>query len=231
MCATVSAGAIAILVILAYSFRRKFSFYDFVDFLMSKTRKFQNVEDLLKNYGSLAPKRYSYSEVKKMTNSFKVKLGQGGYGSVYKGEFHDGSPIAVTVLKEPKGRGEEFINEVASIGRTSHVNIVNLLGFCFQGRQRAPIYEFMPNGSLDKRIDQGDNLGLDAVTKEEENVLARKIIIVSLWCIQTDPLNRPSSTKMVEMLEGSIEALQIPPKPFLSSPSRTFEGSSTINIT
>ena len=61
-----------------------------------------------------------------MTKSFNNKLGQGGYGCVYKGQLQDGCFVAVKVLKESKGNGEEFINEVASISRTSHVNIVTL---------------------------------------------------------------------------------------------------------
>ncbi|KAI3699089.1 hypothetical protein L2E82_43120 [Cichorium intybus] len=93
-----------------------------------------------------------------MTNSFKVKLGQGGFGSVYKGALSNGNPVAVKILSELKGNGEDFINEVASIGRTSHVNIVSLLGFCFEGHQRALIYEFMPNGSLEKFIYDKNNL-------------------------------------------------------------------------
>ena len=87
-----------------------------------------------------------------MTNSFKDKLGQGGYGGVYKGKLQDGCFVAVKVLKELKGNGEEFLNEVASIGRTSHVNIVTLMGVCFEESKRALIYEFMPNGSLEKFI-------------------------------------------------------------------------------
>ncbi|PHT33404.1 putative receptor-like protein kinase [Capsicum baccatum] len=59
---------------------------------------------------------------------------------------------AVKVLSGLKGNGEEFINEVASISKTSHVNIVSLVGFCFEGRKRALVYEFMPNGSLEKFI-------------------------------------------------------------------------------
>jgi serine/threonine protein kinase len=96
-------------------------------------------------------KQYKYSEVKRMTNLFRDKLGQGGYGVVYKASLPDGRQVAVKVINESKGNGEEFINEVASISRTSHVNIVSLLGFCFENK-RALIYEFMSNGSLDKFI-------------------------------------------------------------------------------
>ncbi|KAB1205559.1 hypothetical protein CJ030_MR7G000896 [Morella rubra] len=106
---------------------------------------------VFRNYEPIPIRRYSYSNIKQMTNFFKDKLGQGGYGGVYKGKLPDGSLVAVKVLKESRGTGE-FINEVASIGRTSHVNIVTLMGFCFEDSKRALIYEFMPNGSLDKFI-------------------------------------------------------------------------------
>jgi hypothetical protein len=53
--------------------------------------------------------------------------------------------MVVKVLKKSRDNGEEFINEVASISRTSHVNIVSLMGFCFEGSKSARIYEFMPN--------------------------------------------------------------------------------------
>ncbi|PHT33406.1 putative receptor-like protein kinase [Capsicum baccatum] len=74
------------------------------------------------------------------------------FSNVYKGSLCNGSHVAVKVLNGLKGNGEEFINEVASISKTSHVNIVSLVGFCFEGRKRALVYEFMPNGSLEKII-------------------------------------------------------------------------------
>ena len=99
-------------------------------------------------------KRYSYETVKKMTNSFSHRLGEGGFGTVYKGKLPDatGRDIALKILNESKGSGEDFINELASMSRASHVNIVSLFGFCYEGSKRAIIYDFMPNGSLDKFI-------------------------------------------------------------------------------
>nr|XP_043616248.1 rust resistance kinase Lr10-like [Erigeron canadensis] len=323
------------------------------------------MEIFISNHGNLAPKRFKYSEIKKMTNSFLEKLGQGSYGSVYKGKLPDGELVAVKLLSKGTGEGEDFINEVASIGRTSHVNIVTLIGFCIEGKQRALMYEFMPNGSLDKflrgdghhlswntlfEITQGIARGLEylhqgsntrivhfdikphnilldeefvpkisdfglaklwknkesivsvkgargtvgymapevffnnlggashksdvysfgmmvlemtgahknntatkgnssdsyfpdwiykqiettgnrgdyGVTNDEEEKLARKMMMISLWCIQYDPSDRPSISKVVEMLEGSFESLVVPPKRFWSSPTtQPPQGSST----
>ncbi|XP_008243271.1 PREDICTED: LEAF RUST 10 DISEASE-RESISTANCE LOCUS RECEPTOR-LIKE PROTEIN KINASE-like 2.4 isoform X2 [Prunus mume] len=332
----------------------------------------QIVEAFLRSYGPLQVRRYSYLEVKKMTNSFEEKLGQGGYGSVYKGKSNDGSLVAVKVLNKLKGNGEEFMNEVAAISRTSHVNIVSLWGFCFEGSKRALIYEFMPNGSLEKfifdantpnknhhlgwealdrialgiargleylhrgcntrilhfdikphnilldenftpkvsdfglakicnmkesivsmacargtagyiapevfcrnfgavshksdvysygmmlsemvggrrninaeaedtseiyfphwiykRLELDEELGLPSIMEEEDKVRARKMIIVSLWCIQTDPSNRPAMKQVIDMLEGSVDCLQIPPKPYLSSPPKPVADSSTVTL-
>ncbi|KAL8532030.1 hypothetical protein ACS0TY_008583 [Phlomoides rotata] len=84
-------------------------------------------------HGSVAPKRYKYSENKEITKSFSDKQGKRGYGSVYKGVLPDGSLVVVKVLMETDSNGEEFMNEVASISRTSHVNVVTLLGYCYEG--------------------------------------------------------------------------------------------------
>ncbi|KAF2606524.1 hypothetical protein F2Q68_00045986 [Brassica cretica] len=98
-------------------------------------------------------KQYSYAQVKRITNSFAEVVGRGGFGTVYRGTLPDGRKVAVKVLKDSKGySGEDFINEVASISQTSHINIVTLLGFCYEGSKRAILYEFLENGSLDKLI-------------------------------------------------------------------------------
>ncbi|EXC20511.1 putative receptor-like protein kinase [Morus notabilis] len=320
-----------------------------------------DVKAFIRNYEPLAPKRYSYATVKKMTKSFAERIGKGGYGTVYKGKLPDGSLVAVKLLNESKSNGEEFINEVASIGRTSHVNIVTLLGFCYERTNRALVYEYMPNGSLDKFIftqessstnrhlewktlyeiaigiargleylhrgcntrilhldikpqnillDDGfcpkiSDFGLAKLwlTKESivsaagargtigyiapevfsrafggvshksdvysygmlilemvggrknfdsaashtseiyypnriykdlemeneesilgnimdgENEISKKMLLVSFWCIQTNPADRPSMSKVVEMLEASLESMEFPPKPYLFSPT------------
>ncbi|KAI5004447.1 hypothetical protein ZWY2020_031690 [Hordeum vulgare] len=116
----------------------------------SNTEK--NYEAMLVSYGSLAPKRFMYSEVMKITCSRNDQLGEGGYGVVFKGRLHDDRLVAVKFLHDCKGNGDEFVNEVMSIGRTFHVNVVSLYGFCLEGSKRALIYEYMPNGSLDKYI-------------------------------------------------------------------------------
>ncbi|KAL3501761.1 hypothetical protein ACH5RR_036210 [Cinchona calisaya] len=84
-----------------------------------------------------------------------------------------------------------------------------------------------------KRLDQGDDdLSVDGlIMDEEEEVLRRKMIIVSLWCIQTHPSSRPSMTKVVEMLEGSLEALQIPSNPCIFPPQEPPKDSSIVDLT
>lgn len=327
-----------------------------------KTKNDKNIEAFFKEHGALTQKKYKFSEIKKMTNSFKIKLGQGGFGVVYKGNLFNGCPVAVKILNTSKRNGEDFINEVASITRTSHVNVVTLLGFCFEGRKKALVYEFMCNGSLDKfiynkgpetieslswdnlhqiakgiargleylhrgcntrilhfdikphnilldenfspkisdfglaklcprkesiismsdqrgtmgyvapevwnrhfggvsyksdvysygmmllemvggrkninadashtseiyfphwvysRLEFGSDLRPYGVMDTEEDEIARRMTIVGLWCIQTFPNDRPTMSKVVEMLEVSMNSLKVPPKPLLSSPTRS----------
>ncbi|KAL0343369.1 UNVERIFIED_CONTAM: LEAF RUST 10 DISEASE-RESISTANCE LOCUS RECEPTOR-LIKE PROTEIN KINASE-like 2.1, partial [Sesamum angustifolium] len=334
----------------------------------------ENIDKFLLSHGSLAPKRYNYREIKKITNSFVEKLGRGGYGIVYKGKLPDGQLVAVKVLTETDNNAEEFINEVASISRTSHVNIVNLLGFCYDRKRRVLVYEYMPNKSLDKFICKGGSIDpgcrleretlygiavgvargleylhrgcntrivhfdikpqnilldeefcpkisdfglaklfkkkqsiismlgargtigyiapevfsrnfgavshksdvysygmmllemagarnfdkieaiqssedyfpdkiyehvvvknekLDDLITEEQEESARKMLLVGFWCIQTAPSDRPPMTKVVEMLEGSLQSYKIPPEPFLSSPKLSgpqFSSSVSVNV-
>ncbi|KAG2307813.1 hypothetical protein Bca52824_027561 [Brassica carinata] len=298
-------------------------------------------------------KQYSYAQVKKITKSFSHTIGTGGFGTVYGGNLCNGHKVAVKVLKNLKSNGEDFINEVTSMSQTSHVNIVSLLGFCYEGSKRAIVYEFLENGSLDRFISKKSSLNLDMSTlygialgvargleylhhgcktrivhfdikpqnillddslcpkvsdfglaklcekresilslldtrgtigyiapevfsriygrvsyksdvysygmlvlemigarnketvesaaasdasstyfpdwiykdlvkgehtwvtgdaTEEEKEVAKKMILVSLWCIQPCPSNRPPMNKVVEMMEGSLDAIEVPPK-------------------
>ncbi|ESW13189.1 hypothetical protein PHAVU_008G175100 [Phaseolus vulgaris] len=126
---------------------------------------YENIENYLE-HNNLMPIRYSYKEIKKMMKGFKEKLGEGGYGSVFKGKLSSGSCVAIKMLSKTKGRGHDFISEVATIGRIHHQNVVQLIGFCVEGSRHALVYEFMSNGSLDKIIfskDKSIEFGYDKI--------------------------------------------------------------------
>ncbi|KAB1205153.1 hypothetical protein CJ030_MR7G016797 [Morella rubra] len=115
------------------------------------------VEKFLEDYRSFKPARYLYADIKRITNQFSDKLGERSYGTVFKGKLSSEIFVAVKILNTTsKGDGEEFINEVGTMGRIHHVNVVRLVGFCADGFRRALIYEFLPNGSLDKFISSAD---------------------------------------------------------------------------
>ncbi|XP_062019455.1 rust resistance kinase Lr10-like [Rosa rugosa] len=337
-------GLPCITALLIYKWRRRhMSMYD-------------HIEDFLLNNNNLMPVRYSYSEIKKMAEGFKDKLGEGGYGIVYKATLRSGRLVAIKMLGKSQANGQDFISEVATIGRIHHVNVVQLIGFCVDGSKRALVYDFMPNGSLDKyifvqqgvsslsfkkifeislgvargidylhrgcdmqilhfdikphnilldenfipkvsdfglarlypldnsivsltavrgtigyiapelfykniggvsykadvysfgmllmemaarrknlnagiehssqfsenyfpswvsnQLNEGKDIEIEDATDDEMKTI-KKMIVVALWCIQMKPSERPSMTKVVEMLEGELESLQIPPKPFL----------------
>ncbi|KAL1532008.1 LEAF RUST 10 DISEASE-RESISTANCE LOCUS RECEPTOR-LIKE PROTEIN KINASE-like 2.5 [Salvia divinorum] len=325
-------------------------------FLIYKFRRrrlslFEGVESFLQSDNKLVPIRYSYSDIKKMTKNFKDKLGQGGFGSVYKGKLRSGHLVAVKLLGKSGANGQDFINEIATIGRIHHVNVVQLVGYCAERSKRALIFDFMPNGSLDKyvfnrekasslnwdmkfkiavevargieylhhgcdiqilhfdikphnillddnfvpkisdfglaklcstnketvtltaargtigyvapelinrsfgavsykadvysfgmllmemvnlnkdlaknndesskyfpnwiydHLNQGRDTDIGNVDENDDRNIGRKMTIVALWCIQMSPDNRPSMNKVLEMLEGDVEHLQIPDYP------------------
>ncbi|KAE8678943.1 PR5-like receptor kinase [Hibiscus syriacus] len=113
------------------------------------------IEEFLRNQ-SFMPIRYSYREIKKMTRDFRDKLGEGGFGMVFKGRLRSGLIVAIKLLGS-KANGQDFINEVATIGRIHHVNVAKIIGFCVEGSRQALVYDFMPNGSLDKIIFAKEN--------------------------------------------------------------------------
>ena len=99
-------------------------------------------------------KVYSVSSIMDATNCFsdENKLGEGGYGPVYKGSF-DGQEIAIKRLSRSSRQGlAEFKNELIIVAKLQHTNLVQLLGFCIQGEEKMLVYEFMPHNSLDSYI-------------------------------------------------------------------------------
>ncbi|KAL9275353.1 G-type lectin S-receptor-like serine/threonine-protein kinase-like protein, partial [Drosera capensis] len=113
----------------------------------------------LYNEAKIAPKDgepdlplFRFNMIVRATNNFsdKNKLGEGGFGPVYKGELKGGQEIAVKRLSKDSKQGlDEFKNEVVCIARLQHRNLVRLLGCCIHAEERMLIYEYMPNKSLD----------------------------------------------------------------------------------
>jgi serine/threonine protein kinase len=102
------------------------------------------------------PKRFSFNELAYATNNFndEEKLGQGGFGGVYKGFLRDSNSfIAVKRVSKGSKQGiKEYASEVKIISRLRHRNLVQLIGWCHERRELLLVYEFMPNGSLDSHL-------------------------------------------------------------------------------
>ncbi|KAJ9554617.1 hypothetical protein OSB04_018662 [Centaurea solstitialis] len=95
---------------------------------------------------------FSLHEIVKATDNFSInnKIGEGGFGPVYKGVLEDGRDVAVKRLSETSQQGlDEFKNEVICIAKLQHRNLVKLLGYCIHGNEMILIYEYMANKSLD----------------------------------------------------------------------------------
>ncbi|KAG5244699.1 G-type lectin S-receptor serine/threonine-protein kinase [Salix suchowensis] len=93
---------------------------------------------------------FSYESVSVATGQFSDKLGEGGFGPVYKGKLPTGLEVAVKRLSARSGQGlEEFRNETILIAKLQHRNLVRLLGSCIERDEKMLIYEYMPNKSLD----------------------------------------------------------------------------------
>ncbi|XP_073154333.1 L-type lectin-domain containing receptor kinase S.4 [Henckelia pumila] len=117
-------------------------------------KKIKNAEVIESWELEIGPHRYKYQELKKATRGFKDSelLGSGGFGRVYRGTLHHPkTEVAVKRISHESKQGvREFVSEISSIGRLRHRNLVQLLGWCRCGGDLLLVYEFMPNGSLDK---------------------------------------------------------------------------------
>ncbi|KAG5008409.1 hypothetical protein JHK85_026951 [Glycine max] len=96
-------------------------------------------------------KTFTYKELAIATNKFNIstKVGQGGYGNVYKGILSDETFVAVKRAEKGSLQGQkEFLTEIELLSRLHHRNLVSLIGYCNEGEQQMLVYEFMPNGTL-----------------------------------------------------------------------------------
>ncbi|KAL8063088.1 hypothetical protein ABFX02_01G005200 [Erythranthe guttata] len=112
-----------------------------------------DIEMLTKNAAN-APKFYTYKQLSKATKNFSTEnlVGTGGFGSVYRGVLPN-RIIAVKKINATSNQGEkEYLAEICTIGRLRHKNLVQLQGWCHEKEQLLLVYEYMPNGSLDKYI-------------------------------------------------------------------------------
>ncbi|KAI9128332.1 hypothetical protein K1719_001325 [Acacia pycnantha] len=121
---------------------------------IKKPRKTFEIE-LEDNQDDITPiesMQFDFYTIRLATDNFSVenKLGQGGFGPVYKGRLSSGREIAVKRLSKESGQGDsEFKNEVLLVAKLQHRNLVKLLGFCIEKKERLLVYEFLPNKSLD----------------------------------------------------------------------------------
>ncbi|KAJ4705812.1 putative LRR receptor-like kinase [Melia azedarach] len=114
------------------------------------------------------PYTFSYAELKNATDNFSPanKLGEGGFGPVYKGKLADGSVIAVKQLSVASRQGKsQFVAEIATISAVQHRNLVKLHGCCLEGAERLLVYEYLENRSLDQALFGERSLNLDWPTR------------------------------------------------------------------
>uniref|UniRef100_J3N0F9 non-specific serine/threonine protein kinase n=1 Tax=Oryza brachyantha TaxID=4533 RepID=J3N0F9_ORYBR len=120
-------------------------------------RKYSQYREMARTLGleylpAGGPRRFSYAELKAATKDFSDVVGRGAYGTVYRGELPDRRAVAVKQLQGVGGGEAEFWAEVTIIARMHHLNLVRMWGFCADKEQRMLVYEYVPNGSLDKYL-------------------------------------------------------------------------------
>ncbi|XP_052154250.1 probable LRR receptor-like serine/threonine-protein kinase At1g56140 [Oryza glaberrima] len=110
------------------------------------------------------PNVFSYGQLRSATENFNFsnRLGEGGYGAVYKGKLTDGRVVAVKQLSQTSNQGkEQFATEIETISRVQHRNLVKLYGCCLEGKHPLLVYEYLENGSLDKALFGTEKLNID----------------------------------------------------------------------
>lgn len=150
----ISRLAVLFIVMLIITLCFIFSIIFRVRFFLRRRKKFaEKLEDWETEFKK---NRLKFKDLYYATKGFKEKnlLGSGGFGSVYKGVMpKTENEIAVKRVSDQSQQGlKEFVSEIVTIGRMSHRNLVPLLGYCRRKKELLLVYEYMPNGSLDKYL-------------------------------------------------------------------------------
>ncbi|KAL9666183.1 hypothetical protein QQ045_000507 [Rhodiola kirilowii] len=111
----------------------------------------RNLDDIV--FKSISLQRFTQECLELATENYKTMIGEGGFGSVYRGSLTDGQEVAVKVRSATSTQGtREFENELNLLSDTRHENLVPLLGYCWENDQQMLVYPFMSNGSLQDRL-------------------------------------------------------------------------------
>ncbi|KAM3333217.1 hypothetical protein ACQJBY_028371 [Aegilops geniculata] len=106
-------------------------------------------------------RRFTYADLKHITNDFKQIVGKGGFGTVYHGTMENGDEVAVKVLMETSiAESTDFLPEVQTLSKVHHKNLVTLQGYCQNTKCLALVYDFMPRGNLQQLLREGDDYSL-----------------------------------------------------------------------
>ncbi|CBI34091.3 unnamed protein product, partial [Vitis vinifera] len=130
-------------------------------FISRKARKKYNTEEenVENDITTVQSLQFDFGTLQAATNNFSDdnKIGQGGFGDVYKGTLSSGQEIAIKRLSRSSVQGAvEFKNEIVLVAKLQHRNLVRLLGFCLEGEEKILVYEYVPNKSLDCFVFDGD---------------------------------------------------------------------------
>ncbi|KAK7338917.1 hypothetical protein VNO77_19551 [Canavalia gladiata] len=124
----------------------------FVVWFLIRTNQKSNADQHGYHLTVIGFRKFSYSELKKATEGFGKEIGRGAGGVVYKGLLPDQRQAAIKRLYNAKQGEGEFLAEVGIIGRLNHMNLIEMWGYCAEGKHRLLVYEYMENGSLAENL-------------------------------------------------------------------------------
>ncbi|KAL7181116.1 hypothetical protein ACSBR1_040056 [Camellia fascicularis] len=127
--------------------------------------------------GTISPNFSSVLSLESATNNFSKQniLGTGGFGTVYKGELHDGTKIAVKRMESGlvnERVWDQFKSEIVVLSKVRHRHLVSLLGYCLDGNERLLVYEYMPQGTISRHLFRWNEEGLKALEWWERLTIA-----------------------------------------------------------